>query len=299
MNDESVSVVIPVFNGAPFVAKAVASVRAQGHGNLEILVVDDGSTDGTQEVLKGLEQREGIRWFQRSHGGPARSRNYGIEAARGQYIALLDCDDVWLPGKLAAQLAVMRARPEVGLVHTDFDVRFEDGRLEERVRARSSREPMVQAFAGGHVALPSTLLIRKRVLDQVGRLDPELYGSEDSDLTIRLFRMTGFECLDQVLVTKLQRGHGYRDMAFDEQTHRERVLASRDRFLMRLEGFAPLTTAQRAALDREWANFYLLKGAAAERAGQKAEARGHYRKAIGKAPGRIRCYTRWLRTWTP
>ena len=296
--NESVSVVIPVFNGAPFVAKAVASVRAQAHGDVEILVVDDGSTDGTQEVLKRLEESDGIRWFQRSHGGPARSRNFGIEAARGQYIALLDCDDVWLPGKLAAQLAIMRTRPEVGLVHTDFDVRFEDGTLEERVIARSSREPMVQAFAGGHVALPSTLLIRKSVLDQVGRLDPELYGSEDSDLTIRLFRVTSFECIDQVLVTKLQRGHGYRDMAFDEQTHLDRVLASRDRFLMRLEGFAPLTTAQRAALDREWANYYLLKGAAAERAGRPAEARSQYRKAIGKAPGRIRCYTRWLRTWT-
>lgn len=296
--NESVSVIIPVFNGAPFVAKAVASVRAQGHGDVEILVVDDGSTDGTQAVLKRLEQSDGIRWFQRSHGGPARSRNYGIEAARGQYIALLDCDDVWLPGKLSAQLAIMRTRPEVGLVHTDFDVRFEDGTLEERVTARSSREPMVQAFAGGHVALPSTLLVRKSVLEQVGRLDPELYGSEDSDLTIRLFRVTSFECIDQVLVTKLQRGHGYRDMAFDEQTHRERVLASRDRFLMRLEGFAPLTTAQRAALDREWANYYLLKGAAAERAGRPAEARSQYRKAIGKAPARIRCYTRWLRTWT-
>ena len=168
MSDELVSVVIPVFNGAPFVAKAVASVRAQGHGAVEILVVDDGSTDGTQEALKRLEQSDEIRWFQRNHGGPARSRNYGIEAARGQYIALLDCDDEWLPGKLAAQLAIMRARPEVGLVHTDFDVRFEDGTLEERVVAGSSREPMVQAFAGGHVALPSTLLIRKSVVDQVG-----------------------------------------------------------------------------------------------------------------------------------
>ena len=299
MSDELVSVVIPVFNGAPFVAKAVASVRAQGHGAVEILVVDDGSTDGTQEVLKRLEHSDGIRWFQRSHGGPARSRNYGIAAAQGQFIALLDCDDIWLPGKLAAQLAIMRARPDVGLVHTDFEVRFEDGTLEERVSARSSREPMVQAFAGGHVALPSTLLIRKSVLDQIGSLDHELYGSEDSDLTIRLFRVTRFECIDEVLVRKLQRGHGYRDMAFDEQTHRERVLASRDRFLMRLESFAPLTAAQRAALDREWANYFLLKGAAAERAGRRSDARRHYWEAICKAPTRVRCYTRWLRTLKP
>ena len=299
MTDELVSIVIPVYNGAPFVAKAVASVKAQNHPAVEIIVVDDGSTDGTQDVLKALERSDGIRWFQRSHGGPARSRNYGIEAAGGQFIALLDCDDEWLPGKLSAQLAIMRQRSQVGLVHTDFEVRFEDGTLEERVTARASREPMVQAFAGGHVALPSTLLIRKEVLDRVGGLDPELYGSEDSDLTIRLFRVTSFECIDRVLVKKLQRGHGYRDMAFDEPTHRARVLASRDRFLTRLEGYAPLTIAQRAALDREWANYFLQKGSAAERAGRRREARGHYWQAIRKAPARMRCYTRWLRALRP
>ena len=139
MTDELVSIVIPVYNGAPFVAKAVASVKAQNHPAVEIIVVDDGSTDGTQDVLKALERSDGIRWFQRSHGGPARSRNYGIEAAGGQFIALLDCDDEWLPGKLSAQLAIMRQRSEVGLVHTDFEVRFEDGTLEERVTARASR----------------------------------------------------------------------------------------------------------------------------------------------------------------
>jgi len=295
MNDELVSVVIPVFNGAPFVAKAVASVRAQGYGAVEILVVDDGSTDGTQEVLKRLEQTDGIRWVQRSHGGPARSRNYGIEAAQGPFIALLDCDDEWLPGKLQAQLAVMRRRPEVGLVHTDFEVRFEDGTLEERAHARFSREPMVQAFAGGHTALPSTLLIRKSVLDRVGALDPDLYGSEDSDLTIRLFRVTAFECIDQVLVKKLQRGHGYRDMAFDEQTHRERVLSSRERFLRRLESFEPLSDAQRSALDREWANYFLMQGALAEKRGMKGQARAWYAKAISSAPFRWRGYSRWVR----
>ena len=70
-----VSVVIPVFNGAPFVAKAVASVRAQTVRDVEVLVVDDGSTDGTQAVLADLQQTAGITWFQQDHGGPARSRN--------------------------------------------------------------------------------------------------------------------------------------------------------------------------------------------------------------------------------
>lgn len=291
-----VSIVIPVFNGAPFVAKAVASVRAQTMKDVEILVVDDGSTDGTQAVLEDLQRTSGITWFQQEHGGPARSRNRGIEAARGEFVALLDCDDIWVPEKLEAQWAIMRDQPEVGLVHSDFEVVWENGRIEEHVHARDSKEPLVRAFAGGHTALPSTLLIRKAVLDRVGLLDPELYGSEDSELTIRLYRATQFACVDRVLVKKLQRGHGYRDMAFDEDTHRERVLTSRERFLLRLEQMQPLTVDQRAALDREWANFYLLRGGAAERAGDRKHARRYYVQAIEREPGRLRSYTRWFRT---
>ncbi|WP_447862833.1 glycosyltransferase family 2 protein [Nitrospira calida] len=292
-----VSVVIPVFNGAPFVAKAVASVRAQTVKDVEILVVDDGSTDGTQEVLRRLERTDGIAWFQRDHGGPARSRNDGIQAAKGEFIALLDCDDIWLPDKLEAQLVVLRARPRVGVVHTDYEVVYEDGTVEERVRARHSREPLVRAFAGGHTALPSTLLIRKSVLDKVGALDPELYGSEDSDLTIRLYRATEFECVDRVLVRKLQRGHGYRERAFDVSTHRQKVLNSRERFLLRLEQIRPLTREQRTALDREWANYYLLCGGFAEQLGNLSEARRCYTNAVRKAPFRFRAYSRLLRTF--
>src|SRR5574341_1069557 len=199
-----VSVVIPVFNGVSFVAKAVASVRAQTVKDVEILVVDDGSVDGTQTVLDDLRRTMGITWFQQEHGGPARSRNRGIQASRGEFVALLDCDDVWLADKLEAQLAVMDRRPEVGLVHTDYESVDQDGTVLERVRARHSPEPLVRAFVGGHTALPSTLLIRRSCLERVGGLNPELYGSEDSDLTIRLYRMTQFDCADRVLVKKLQ-----------------------------------------------------------------------------------------------
>jgi len=290
-----VCVVIPIFNGVPFVAKAVESILAQEVTGVEIIVVDDGSTDGTQTVLAELATTAGIVWFQQDHGGPARSRNRGISEASGEFIALLDCDDVWLPGKLEAQLAIMGARPAVGVVHTDYEVVDEQGRVAERARARYSQEPLVLAFAGGHTALPSTLLMRRSVLDQVGAFDPDLYGSEDSDLTIRLYAVTEFECVDQVLVRKLQRGHGYRDMAFDETTHRKKILASRRRFLERLDQRPTLTSEQRTALNREWANFFLLSGLVAERCAQPAEARQQYLLAIRKAPFRLRGYTRLLR----
>lgn len=298
MGNPIVSVVIPVFNGAPFVSHAVASIRGQSVKEVEIIVVDDGSTDGTQAVLAELERTQGIRWYQQDHGGPARSRNRGIEAARGAFIALLDCDDVWLPEKLNAQLAIMQSDTKVGLVHTDYDVVDEHGAVLEHVSARRSQEPLVQAFVGGHTALPSTLLIRKDVLQKIGALRPELYGSEDSDLTIRLYEVTQFACIERVLVKKLQRGHGYRDMAFDEAMHREKILTSREKFLGSLEERSSLSDPQRAALDREWANYFLLKGTAVEKLRRPADARRCYWQAIKKAPFRLRGYTRWLRTFT-
>ena len=292
----SVSVVIPVFNGAPFVAKAVASVRAQTVKDVEIIVVDDGSTDGTQAVLADLQRTDGITWFQQDHGGPARSRNRGIEAARGEFVALLDCDDIWLPEKLEAQLDIVRRRPDVGVVHTDFDIVDEKGTLLQRIAARHSNEPLVQAFVGGHIALPSTILMNRRVLEKVGALNPDLYGSEDSDLNVRLYAATKFECVERVLVRKLERGH-IRDLAFDEAAHWEKKLASRRRFLDGLERIIPLSGQQRAALDREWANYFLWHGHVAEQKGRRADARRFYGSAIAKSPFRFRCYTRWLRTW--
>jgi hypothetical protein len=211
-------------------------------------------------------------------------------------VALLDCDDVWMPDKLSAQLEAAGTDPDVGVVHSDFDVVDERGVVLQHVRGRGNDEPLVMAFVGGHTALPSTLLIRRDLLQKVGALNPLLYGSEDADLSIRLHDVTRFLCVERPLVKKLQRGHGYRDMAFDEATHRDKVLSSRERFLQGLEARPGLTAAQRRALDYEWANCFLMRGWAAERFGRPAEARAYYARAIRKAPLRLRGYTRWLRT---
>ena len=298
MTTPLVSVVIPVFNGAPFVAKAVASVRAQTVTDVEIIVVDDGSTDGTQAVLAELQRTAGIAWIQQDHGGPARSRNRGIDAAKGRYLALLDCDDVWLPAKLERQLERFRAQPGVGVVHTDFEIVDDRGAVLQRISARHSGEPLVQAFVGGHIALPSTILIDRAVLDRVGALNPDLYGSEDSELNVRLHAATKFDCVDKVLVRKLERGH-VRELAYEESTHWEKKLASRELFLNSLERRVPLSASQRAALDREWANCYLMGGRFSERQGRAAQARRFYRQAIGKSPWRMRAYMRLLRTFLP
>lgn len=104
-----VSCIIPVHNGARFIAQAIESVRAQQDCALDMIVVDDGSTDASADIAAGYN---GTRIIRQARGGVAAARNAGLAAARGTHIAFLDADDLWLPGKLSAQLAALNASPE-------------------------------------------------------------------------------------------------------------------------------------------------------------------------------------------
>jgi glycosyltransferase involved in cell wall biosynthesis len=134
-----ISVILPVFNGAHFLADAVASIRAQKHRSLEILIVDDGSTDGVEAQLGQLQvdMGESLVVLRQPNRGPAAARNVGLRAARGEIIAFLDVDDRWPLGKLRLQLQHLHNYPELdivlGHVHyvllegaTDFDQKFVD-----------------------------------------------------------------------------------------------------------------------------------------------------------------------------
>jgi len=290
-----VSVVIPVFNGATFVARAVDSVLAQTCKDFEIIVVDDGSTDDTQAVLDRLAKRSGIICLHQKNAGPAQARNLGIKLASGEYIAFLDCDDIWFPEKLEEQLAILRGNSQLGLVHSNYEVIDPTGRVIHRMRAGHSRKALHIAFTGGQAPLLSTTLISRALLERVGGFDPNLWVSEDSDLGIRLYDVAKFECIDRVLVHKFRQIHGYWDIPCDERTQREKVLSSRERFLKRLQSRPTLNKQQRVALNREWCSYYLLKGAFEERQGRWAEARKQYLAAIQKEPFRFRGYTRFLR----
>ncbi len=123
MNSPRVSVVTPAFNASATLRETVNSVLMQTYGDLECLVIDDGSTDGTNELVKQLAAQDArVRLLvHQRHGnqGTAQSRNLGLRCARGEFIAFLDADDAWLPDKLERQLEIMDLRPEVGFVFGD------------------------------------------------------------------------------------------------------------------------------------------------------------------------------------
>lgn len=290
-----VSVVIPVFNGALFVARAVDSVLAQTCKDFEIIIVDDGSTDDTQAVLARFATTSGVICLHQKNAGPAQARNAGIKSATGKNIAFLDCDDIWFPEKLEAQLAILRGKYQPGLVHSNYEVIDPTGRVVKRAKAGQSRNALHRAFTGGQAPTLSAILIPRSLLERVGGFDPNLWVSEDSDLILRLYEISNFECIDRVLLHKFRQIHGHWDIPCDERTHREKVLSSRERFLTCLQNRPTLNSEQLGALNREWSSYYLLKGASEERQGKWAEARKQYLAAIQKEPLRFRGYTRLLR----
>lgn len=118
-----VSVIIPVYNASYYVERAVSSVCEQDEGNIDCIVVDDGSSDSTGEVVRNLQiQYPGLRYFYQQHQGASAARNLGIEAAKGRYIAFLDSDDLWLPGKLEAQIGFMQ-REGMAFSYGDYERR--------------------------------------------------------------------------------------------------------------------------------------------------------------------------------
>lgn len=127
--DQLISVIIPTYNRSSLISDAIQSVLNQSHRNIEIIVVDDGSTDNTKTVVDSF--KGAARYIVTDHRGPAHARNAGMRAAAGEYIAFLDSDDTYRPDKLALQLSFMEKHPEVGMVYTEFSAATVNGLFEE------------------------------------------------------------------------------------------------------------------------------------------------------------------------
>jgi glycosyltransferase involved in cell wall biosynthesis len=195
--DQLVSVVIPVFNGERFLREAVQSVLDQNFAAMEIIVVDDGSTDGTPTVAQGLAGP--VRYLHQTNQGPAAARNRGIENAQGSLIAFADADDLWPAGKLELQLPYLLLDATIDIVLG----RIQQVRLSETDHGRTRTEEFADpAFS---VNLGSAI-IRKSVFERVGLFDETMRYSEDVDWFMRA-RESGASIVTIDAVTLLYRQH--------------------------------------------------------------------------------------------
>jgi glycosyltransferase involved in cell wall biosynthesis len=206
-----VSVVIPTYNRAARVRRAIDSVLAQTVAGVEVIVVDDGSSDGTPQVLAAFGTR--IRVLRQANQGVSAARNAGIALARGRWIALLDSDDEWLPDKLARQLERVDAAPEaIGVCFTDCILMGDSGSHEtlfgEAAYRAAGRAALVDdavalVISRRHVIHTSSLLIARHLLEPGPAFDPSLKVAEDTDLLFRLALRARFAAIDVPLVRLL------------------------------------------------------------------------------------------------
>ena len=196
-----VSVIIPCYNAARFVREAVASVLSQTYRPLEIIVINDGSTDDTEAVLQPYFGQ--IRYYSQPNHGLSATRNRAISLARGELIAFLDADDVWLPEKLARQVQCLMQNPEIGLVHTNYMKLYDD--TGERVARQSQDLPNGNCYARlalGNVVQVSSVVLRRECLEKVGTFDDKIprRTCEDYDLWLRMARHFDFAYIPEPLM---------------------------------------------------------------------------------------------------
>lgn len=262
-----VSVVIPSYNCAVYLPKAVESVLAQTFQDLEILVVDDGSNDNTAEVLAPYLDR--IHYLPQANCGLPGARNTGIRKARGEYIALLDADDSWLPEKLAHQLPCF-STPEVGIVYSDFSVCYADGRslasyLADRPLA--SEGWVVDHYLQSRFLFPSTMVFRRECFEQCGLFDQEMLAAEDIELFTRMCLRWQVKRVNECLMVRTEGTHNITANGGKMNTY---TILAFEKILQR-EGSLPATTLH--ILHRELARQLWWRGYAAFRGGNYTTAR--------------------------
>ena len=189
--DPLISIIMPTYNRAKYIEKALDSIKRQTFKDYEIIVVDDGSTDNTKEIV---EQYEEIRYIYQDHGGISKARNTAIRAAKGKWIATLDSDDLWKKDKLQKQVDYLEAHPDCRIVYTAFQ-NFTDI-PEEKLNERQIN--LLQT--ADKCYLPSAL-IDARLFDEVGLYDETKEWGEDTDWIFRLiiFKVDMKHYIDEVL----------------------------------------------------------------------------------------------------
>ena len=289
-----VSVVVPAYNAARTLPATLDSILGQTVTDLEVIVVDDGSTDDTVAAA-GSVQDPRVRVLTQPNGGASSARNAGIRAAQGSWVAFVDSDDVWLPTKLERQLAFLAEHPGVRAVQTGAAFVDDDLRVRYERPCHPSRDALLETLYFDNLpSFPSTLLIDRRALDEIGPFDTRLVILEDWDMAIRAARFCDLQSIEEPL--SLYRTHpGNRSLDVDIHVEPGTIV------LERLFADPDLPERVRARRRSVYARLYLMLAGGSLRVGRRRACARWAARAIWMDPRTVRYVAelpvRRLRRW--
>lgn len=268
-----VSVILPAYNRETLVARAIDSVLAQTFTDFELIIVDDASKDGTRAVLETYRDHPKVRLILSDvNRGGSGARNLGIEAARGALIAFQDSDDVWLPHKLAAQVAALDATPQAGLCYC-ASLFYGEG------RSYYIPEPVFERFEGDmsaeilrrNTTSTQVLLVRRDVLERSGPFDASLKRFQDWDLMIRIAQVTEFVFLPEPMAIIFATPGNISSFVANDAISRAAILTKYEHLFIKNPAHA---ARNHYITARVW-----------QKLGEQAKARPHLQAAMRLKPG--------------
>jgi hypothetical protein len=273
--DALVSVVIPTYNRAAYLAEAIDSVRDQRYRRLEIIVVDDGSTDDTRAVAARYARAIRYVWQPNSERGAA--RNHGLRLARGEFVAFLDSDDLWTPDKLDWDLDLFRRRPEFGVVYADTLIVDGARRPRRRTHRRGPQGQVTRSLLHQNFVPMSAHLVRTRIMREAGGFREDCNLAEDWEAWVRMSTRTSFGHVPRpTTLRRVHAGNSVRDAAAVERaTHRACAIMAASTYL---------TAAQRRHLPCALGEAALLSAIHHRAAGDHAAARTWLLRAVRRSP---------------
>lgn len=203
MENIKVSIIIPSYNRGELLKEAVTSLLNQTHQNFEIIIVDDCSTDNTQEIVKRFSDPR-IKYYKLdTNSGAPIARNVGIDKSKGDYVAFIDSDDSWKPFKLERQLAIFLTQPKVGAVYSGVEIK-RDNKIIGTLVPEFSGNILPHLLTSNVINTTSSLIVKRELLTQINGFDVNLPSCQDWDLYIRLSEITEFGFVKEPLVIFLQ-----------------------------------------------------------------------------------------------
>ncbi len=274
------SVILTCFNGEKWIAETIKSVLTQTFVDFELIIINDGSTDKSEQKILSFSSDKRIKYFSQENIGIPGARNVGIRKALGEYVCILDQDDLWLPEKLAREVEYLDHNRDVGVVYTGACIINEKGEVVGRRTVPICTKNLLLRKLIDYNFIPTTsIMMRRECFDTIGLLDETLYGCDDYDLWLRAAGKYHFGLIDMPLVKV--RYHQ------EQASHSERMFSDRTKIFEKILIMYPLY--QKVIQDKLSGLYYVLA--------QKSLANENIYKAKSEFLKSIRLKPCWLRPW--